>query len=150
MRVYNTLGRKMEALQPRVAGEVSIYVCGPTVQSAPHAGHGRQAVAFDVIRRYLSWRGYRVKYVTNITDIEDKIIAAAAERGISTTEVATEATSQFLDAYERLGVMEPDVLCYATEHIPEMLDTIQRLVDGGHAALGAPAGRIAVRSEHRP
>jgi len=146
MRVYNTLGRKMEALQPRVAGEVSIYVCGPTVQSAPHAGHGRQAVAFDVIRRYLSWRGYRVKYVTNITDIEDKIIAAAAERGISTTEVATEATSQFLDAYERLGVMEPDVLCYATEHIPEMLDTIQRLVDGGHAYPAGGSVWFSVRS----
>ena len=146
MRVYNTLGRRTEDLQPRVAGEVSIYVCGPTVQSAPHAGHGRQAVAFDVIRRYLSWRGYDVKYVTNITDVEDKIIAAAAERGISTTEVAIEATAQFLDAYDRLGVMEPDVLCYATEHIPEMLDTIRRLVDRGHAYPAGGSVWFSVRS----
>ncbi len=146
MRVYNTLGRRMEDLQPRVAGEISIYVCGPTVQSAPHAGHGRQAVAFDVIRRYLSWRGYHVKYVTNITDIEDKIIAAAAERGISTTEVAAEATAQFIEAYDRLGVMESDVLCYATEHIPEMLDTIQRLVDRGHAYPAGGSVWFSVRS----
>jgi cysteinyl-tRNA synthetase len=146
MRVYNTLGRRTEDLEPREPGRVGIYVCGPTVQSAPHVGHGRQAVAFDVIRRYLVWRGYDVTYVTNITDVEDKIIAAAAERGITTQEVAEEATAQFLGAYRDLGVGDPDVLCYATEHIPEMLATIGRLVERGHAYPAGGSVWFSVRS----
>jgi cysteinyl-tRNA synthetase len=137
MQVYNTLGRELQPFETRVAGEVSMYVCGPTVQAAPHVGHGRQAVAFDVIRRYLVWRGYRVVYVTNITDVEDKIINAAAEQGITTEEVAVRATREFLDAYERLGVLPPDRLLYATAHIDEMIELIRRLVDRGHAY---PAG----------
>jgi cysteinyl-tRNA synthetase len=146
MRVYNTLGRRMEDLDPREPGRVGIYVCGPTVQSAPHVGHGRQAVAFDVIRRYLVWRGYDVTYVTNITDVEDKIIAAAAERGVTTQEVAEEATEQFLGAYRALGVGEPDSLCYATEHIDDMLETIGRLVEGGHAYPAGGSVWFSVRS----
>jgi cysteinyl-tRNA synthetase len=109
-------------------------------------GHGRQAVAFDVIRRYLVWRGFDVTYVTNITDVEDKIIAAAAERGLSTQEVAEEATAQFLGAYRRLGVAEPDALCYATEHIPHMLETIGRLVERGHAYPAGGSVWFSVRS----
>jgi cysteinyl-tRNA synthetase len=123
-----------------------MYSCGPTVQAAPHVGHGRQAVAFDVIRRYLEWRGYRVTYVTNITDIEDKIIDAAAEQGISTVEVAARATEQFLDAYRRLGVRPPDRLCYATREIPRMLDLIARLVEKGHAYPAGGSVYFAVRS----
>ncbi len=137
MNVYNTMGRTFEAFEPRTAGEVSMYVCGPTVQSAPHVGHGRQAVAFDVIRRYLTWRGLRVRYVTNITDVEDKIINAAAEEGISAQEVATRATAQFLDAYARLRVLPPDDLVYATQEIDSMIALIARLVERGHAY---PAG----------
>ena len=137
MQVFNTLGRRLQPLETRDPGTVSMYVCGPTVQSAPHVGHGRQAVAFDVIRRYLRWRGFRVSYVTNITDVEDKIIKAAREEGIPTEEVARRATAQFLEAYRRLGVLAPDRLVYATAHIPEMLEMIGRLIDGGHAY---PAG----------
>ena len=133
MRLYNTLGRALQDFEPGAPGAVSMYVCGPTVQSAPHVGHGRQAVAFDVIRRYLTWRGYEVTYVTNITDVDDKIIAAAADQGISTDDVATAATEQFLDAYRRLNVLPPDALCYATAHIPQMQDLIRRLIDAGHA-----------------
>src|SRR3990172_7797864 len=114
MHVYNTLGRALQDFEPRTPGEVSMYVCGPTVQSAPHFGHGRPAGAFDVIRRYLTWRGFRVTYVSNITDIEDKIINAAAEQGITAEEVARRATSQFLDAYARLRVLPSDDLVYAT------------------------------------
>jgi cysteinyl-tRNA synthetase len=146
MRVYNTLGRALQDFAPRTSGEVSMYVCGPTVQSAPHVGHGRQAVAFDVIRRYLSWRGYRVTYVTNITDVEDKIINAAAEEGITTEEVAARATEQFLDAYRRLNVLPPDALCYATAHIPEMLGIIGRLIERGHAYPADGDVYFAVRS----
>ena len=137
MNVYNTLGRVMQPLEPRTPGEVSMYVCGPTVQAAPHVGHGRQAVAFDVIRRYLVWRGYAVLFVTNITDVEDKIINAAAEEGITAEEVARRATAQFLDAYGRLRVQPADELVYATHEIPAMIATIARLIERGHAY---PAG----------
>jgi cysteinyl-tRNA synthetase len=146
VQVYNTLGRALQPLRPRVPGEVSIYTCGPTVQAPPHVGHGRQAVAFDVIRRYLEWRGFRVTYVTNITDIEDKIINAAAAQGISTEEVAARATEQFLDAYRRLGVRPPDRLCYATREIPRMLDLIARLIERGHAYPAGGSVYFAVRS----
>ncbi|NQV07395.1 cysteine--tRNA ligase [bacterium] len=137
MRVFTTLGRSLVDFEPRETGRVSMYVCGATVQSAPHVGHGRQSVVFDVIRRYLTWRGYDVTFVTNITDIEDKIINAAIEQGISTQEVAERATAQFLEAYELLGNLPADSLVYATKHIPVMLDMIARLIDRGHAY---PAG----------
>jgi cysteinyl-tRNA synthetase len=137
MQVFNTLGRVLEPLSPRIDGEVSMYVCGPTVQSAPHAGHGRQAVAFDVIRRYLLWRGLRVRYVTNVTDVEDKIIAGAAEEGITVAELAARSTAQFDEAYRRLRVMEPDAMPRATGFIEEMVDLIDRIVERGHAY---PAG----------
>ncbi|MBN2112740.1 MAG: cysteine--tRNA ligase [Acidimicrobiia bacterium] len=146
VRVYNTLGRELQPFRTRVPGEVTMYTCGPTVQSAPHVGHGRQAVAFDVIRRYLEWRGYQVTYVTNITDIEDKIINAAAEQGISTVEVAERATAQFLEAYRRLGVRPPDRLCYATKEIPRMLEMISRLVERGHAYPAAGSVYFSVAS----
>jgi len=146
MNVYNTMGRTLEAFEPRTPGEVSMYVCGPTVQSAPHVGHGRQAVAFDVIRRYLAWRGYRVTYVTNITDVEDKIINAAAEEGISAREVATRATAQFLDAYARLRVLPADDLVYATHEIDSMIALIGRLVDRGHAYAAGGDVYFSVRS----
>lgn len=146
MKVYNTLGRTLEELNPRVEGEVSLYVCGPTVQSAPHIGHGRQAVAFDVIRRYLQWRGYRVRFVTNVTDVEDKIIAAAAEEGVTPAEVAERTTAQFLDSYRRLRVSEPDALVFATEHIPQMIALISNLVDRGHAYAAGGSVYFSVRS----
>jgi cysteinyl-tRNA synthetase len=146
VQVYNTLGRTLETLRPRTEGEVSLYVCGPTVQSAPHVGHGRQAVAFDVIRRYLQWSGYRVRFVTNITDVEDKIIAAAAEAGTTPAEIARRTTAQFLDSYRRLRVSEPDRLVYATEYIPQMIDLISNLIDRGHAYAAGGSVYFAVRS----
>ncbi len=146
MQVYNTLGRSLQPFETRNPGQVAMYVCGPTVQSAPHVGHGRQAVAFDVIRRYLEWRGYQVQIVFNITDVEDKIINAAAEQGITPSEVAERSTAQFLDAYARLGVSEPDALTYATEHIPQMLELIGRLIERGHAYVAGGDVYFAVRS----
>ncbi|MEE9297718.1 MAG: cysteine--tRNA ligase [Acidimicrobiia bacterium] len=146
MQVYNTLGRSLQPLETRTPGEVAVYVCGPTVQSPPHVGHGRQAVAFDVIRRYLEWRGFRVRFVFNITDVEDKIIAAAAEQGVSPAELAEQATEQFLSAYRLLRVREPDALTYATEHIDEMLEMIGRLVDRGHAYAAGGDVYFSVRS----
>jgi cysteinyl-tRNA synthetase len=123
----------MVDFEPRVEGKVGIYVCGPTVQSEPHIGHGRYAVAFDVIRRYLMRRGFEVTYVSNITDVEDKIIAAAVETGESVEELATEMAGRFANAFGELGVLAPDIEPKATEHIPEMLELIGRLVDRGLA-----------------
>src|SRR5688572_1702517 len=99
------MGRRLVDFVPRVDGEVGIYVCGPTVQSEPHVGHGRYAVAFDVIRRYLTWRGYDVTYVSNITDIEDKIIAAAAETGEGVEDLAVRMAERFTTSFRRLGVL---------------------------------------------
>ncbi len=133
MQVFDTLQRAMVPLTPRREGEISMYVCGPTVQSEPHLGHGRSAVAFDVIRRYLRWRGYRVQFVMNITDIEDKIIAAAAEREVPVAELAEQMAKRFQDAYRELRVAPPDIEPRATEHIPEMIELITTLVERGLA-----------------
>jgi cysteinyl-tRNA synthetase len=133
MRIYNTLGRELQPFEPREPGKVGIYVCGATVQSRPHLGHGRSAVAFDVVRRYLEWLGYDVTYVRNITDVEDKIIAAANERGVSTATIVAEATEAFHAGYEALDVRPPDIEPLATEHISEMIAMVERLIESGHA-----------------
>ena len=133
LSVYSTLGRTQTEFEPREAGKVAMYVCGPTVQSEPHVGHGRSAVAFDAIRRYLIWRGYDVTFVRNITDIEDKIIAAAEETGESVEQLAITMAKRFADGYEALGVLEPDHEPKATEHIPEIIEIINRLIDRGLA-----------------
>jgi cysteinyl-tRNA synthetase len=133
IRVHNTMGRVTADFEPREEGKVGIYVCGPTVQSEPHVGHGRYAVAFDLIRRYLIWRGFEVTYVSNVTDVEDKIIAAAQELSEPVDELAARMTLRFNDSFRRLGVMPPDIEPRATEHIPEMIDLIDRLIDRGLA-----------------
>ncbi|HSJ85244.1 MAG TPA: cysteine--tRNA ligase [Acidimicrobiia bacterium] len=133
LRLNSTLHRAVVPFEPRDEGKVSMYVCGPTVQGAPHIGHGRSAVAFDVIRRYLMWSGLDVTYVRNITDIEDKIIAAAAESGESVETLAERMTDQFSEGYAALGVLPPDLEPKATEHIAEIIELIQTLVDRGLA-----------------
>ena len=135
--VYNTLGRTLETFEPLQPGRVGMYVCGPTVQSPPHIGHGRSAVAFDVIRRYLIWRGLEVRFVQNITDVDDKIIARAAQLDISTETLVKDISERFLTSYRQLGVMDPDVAPAATRHVPEMIDLIDRLTDQG---LAYPSG----------
>jgi len=133
IQVYNTMGRALVDFVPRDEGKVGIYVCGPTVQSEPHVGHGRYAVAFDVIRRYLTWRGFAVTYVSNITDVEDKIIAAAEEAGAPVQEHAILMTKRFTNSFRRLGVLAPDIEPKASEHIPEMLELVSKLIDRGLA-----------------
>ncbi|HSL24859.1 MAG TPA: cysteine--tRNA ligase, partial [Acidimicrobiia bacterium] len=133
MRVYSTLHRSLVELVPATPGQIGLYVCGATVQSEPHVGHGRYAVVFDMIRRYLQWRGNHVTYVRNITDIDDKIIAAAAAAGEEVGDRARRIASVFATAYEALGVSSPDYEPKATEHIPEMVELIGRLIDRGLA-----------------
>ncbi len=146
MQVFNTLGRAPEEFKPRDDGRVGMYVCGPTVQSRPHIGHGRFAVVFDVVRRYLLWRGYEVTYVQNVTDVDDKIIAAAIEQGRDPEEVASEAQSAFSEAFKRLGVLPPSIEPKATDHVPEMIDMIQTLLDASHAYRANGDVYFAVRS----
>ena len=137
MLVNSTLHRGLVELVPADPGSVGMYVCGATVQSGPHVGHGRYAVVFDMIRRYLTWKGYRVTYVRNITDIDDKIIIAAAEAGEDVSARAERISAIFSSSYRALAVAEPDHEPKATQHIPEMLDLIARLIDRG---LAYPAG----------
>jgi len=146
MQIYNTIERAVVPLVPTVEGSVSIYVCGPTVQSEPHLGHGRSAVSFDVLRRYLEWLGNDVVFVRNVTDVDDKIIAMAAKLGVSTDEVAREAFGAFSDAYDRLGNLRPTIEPKATEHIPGMIALIEDLIATGHAYESGEDVYFSVRS----
>ena len=146
LRVHNTLGRHLVDFETRENSQVGIYVCGPTVQSEPHVGHGRYAVAFDVIRRYLTWRGYDVTFVSNVTDIDDKIIAAADELGEPVESLAIRMGKRFSDSFRRLGVLPPDSEPKATEHVPEMLDLIGSLIERGLAYVRAGDVYFSVRS----
>jgi cysteinyl-tRNA synthetase len=133
MKLYNTLGREVVEFRPRDEGKIGMYVCGATVQSAPHLGHGRSAVVFDVIRRYLEWLGFEVTYVRNVTDVDDKIIAAAIDEGVSTDTIVERAYAAFAEAHRRLGVKEATIEPWATHHIDEMVELIGQLLETGHA-----------------
>jgi cysteinyl-tRNA synthetase len=126
------LGEKV-AFEPRVAGEASIYVCGLTVQDAPHIGHACSAVAFDVLRRHLERRGLRVRFVRNLTDIDDKIIRRAAERLESPDALVARSIAALHAEMAALGVRPPDVEPRVTRHIDEIVALVGRLVEEGHA-----------------
>jgi cysteinyl-tRNA synthetase len=133
IRIYNTLSRRKEEFAPREAGKVSMYVCGVTPYAPAHVGHGRSAVAMDAVRRWLSYRGYEVTYVMNVTDIEDKIIAASQGEGRSWREVADEYAASYWRELEGLAVLAPTITPIASEHIDEIIALVQRLVERGHA-----------------
>ena len=127
--LYNTLTRKKEPLKPVEEGKIGLYACGPTVYDYFHIGNARIFILFDVLRRYLAYRGYEVTFVQNFTDIDDKMIARAAELDISVAELA----ARFIQAYQEdaatLGVLPADHHPRATEHIPQIIALIQRLID---------------------
>jgi cysteinyl-tRNA synthetase len=133
IRVYNTLTRRKEELVTREPGVVAMYVCGPTVYNHIHIGNARTFLTFDVIRRYLTYRGFEVRFVQNITDIDDKIIARAKEEGRDAAEVAREYTAAFQQATAALGILPPTVQPKATETIPQMIEMVERLIERGHA-----------------
>ncbi|MCJ7671445.1 MAG: cysteine--tRNA ligase [Acidimicrobiia bacterium] len=133
VRIFDTLERRKVELTGRDQGRVSMYVCGPTVYDVPHVGHGRTALVYDVIRRYLAWTGLDVTFVSNVTDVEDKIIARAAEAGSTESEIAQQFEAAYWAEMDRLGVRRPDVMPRATEYIASMLDLIGQLVTDGHA-----------------
>jgi cysteinyl-tRNA synthetase len=133
LRVYNSLTREKERLQPIEPGEFRMYVCGVTVYDLAHIGHARSALVFDVVRRHLTYRGYHVRFVKNFTDVDDRIIARAAERGVTAAELA----ERYIEAYRRdmaaLGIETPDLEPRATEHVPQMIALIERLLAAGVA-----------------
>jgi cysteinyl-tRNA synthetase len=133
LSVYNTLTRRKEPFAPADPARVGMYVCGPTVYDHPHLGHARAAVAFDVIRRALTFLGFRVTYVRNVTDVDDKIIARANEEDRSPWEVAEEYTRSYDEQMTALGVLPPDIAPRATAHIFDMIRLIEKLVDTGVA-----------------
>lgn len=133
MKIYNTLTGKKETFHPVHDGQVGMYVCGPTVYDYGHLGHGRSAVSFDVIRRYLLYRGYKVTFVTNYTDIDDKMITRAEMMKMSVPELALRIIPEYQKDYGALGVMRGDVEPKATDHIDQMIEIIKSLEEKGHA-----------------
>src|SRR5262245_36737541 len=133
LRVYNTLTRTKEDFQTVVPGKVGMYLCGPTVYKPAHIGHMVGPVIFDAIKRYLTYLGYAVNFVINITDVDDKLIVRAAERQTTVEKLAREMTQDYFDNLATMGVESVDLFPYATEHIGEMLAIIQRLIEQGYA-----------------
>ncbi len=133
LRLRDTLRAALFDFEPRDEGRVAMYVCGPTVYDHPHLGHGRSALEFDVIRRYLVWRGYEVEFAMNVTDIDDKIIARAAEEGSSEPEVAATYTASYWEQMDRLDVLRPDRSPHATGYVERMLALVEELLERGCA-----------------
>ena len=133
MRIYDTPKHAKVECEPLRSGQVSMYVCGPTVYNYIHIGNARTFASFDMIRRYLQWRGYEVAFVQNITDVDDKIIAKANEEGRSAAEVAREYTDAFIEDMHALNIMDPTVRPRATEEIDAMISLVEKLIEGGHA-----------------
>lgn len=133
LRLYDTLAREERLFVPRRDGAVGMYVCGPTVQAASHIGHGRAAVVFDVLRRYLEFGGLTVTFIQNITDIDDKIIFRANTEQVSAAQIATRYTRIWNDTMRSLNVLAPTVQPHATGHLIEMFTLIEQLIDAGYA-----------------
>ena len=133
MRLYDTATRAVREFTPLVDGKVSMYVCGATVQSAPHVGHIRSGVAFDVLARWLRTTGYEVTLVRNVTDIDDKILAKESVENRPWWAVAAHYEREFQKAYEILGCTPPTVEPRATGHITQMIELMQTLIERGHA-----------------
>lgn len=128
LKVYNTLTRQLEDFVPFHGKKVNMYICGPTVYDDCHLGHARSYVSFDVIRKYLIYSGYDVNYISNITDVDDKVIERAKERGEDPFILARKFTESFIGDMKILGIKAPDSQPKVTEHIPEIIETIEALI----------------------
>ncbi len=133
LNLYDTATRQVRELALREPGTVSIYLCGPTVYGPPHLGHGRATLVYDVLRRYLEWRGLRVRLVSNVTDIDDAIINRANSENRPWNDITTKCEAVWFQAMDKLGVARPTDVPHATEYVEEMTTMIGQLVDIGRA-----------------
>ncbi len=144
MQLYNTMTRRKENFEPLRQGQVGMYACGITAYDLSHIGHARSAVVFDVLNRYLRHLGYKVTFVRNFTDVDDKIIARANREGKSSAEIAETYIEAFHEDMDRLHVLRADIEPRATEYIGDMQKLIASLIDGGHA-YAVPSGDVYFR-----
>src|SRR6266540_4538428 len=133
LRVYNTLTRQKEAFQTGQPGRVGMYVCGPTVYKPSHVGHMVGPVIFDTVKRFLTYLGYQVTWVVNITDVDDKLIVEAAKQNTTVKDLAERMTADYCRNLERLGVTGIDHMPRATHYIGEIIGIIQGLIEKGYA-----------------
>lgn len=133
MQIYNTMTRKKEELVPINGNKVNIYACGPTVYNYIHIGNARPICAFDVLRRYLKYRGYEVKYVQNFTDVDDKIIKRANEEGVSAKEISEKYIKEYFTDAHGLNVMDADIHPKVTESMDIIIDIVKKLIENGYA-----------------
>jgi len=149
MLVYNTQTHKKEEFKPIDEGKIRMYVCGPTVYDQIHIGNARTFLSFDVIRRYLMYKGFEVTFAQNLTDVDDKIIQRANEQGRTAQEVSEEFSQAFIKQMHRFNILDPDIRPRATHEIEAMIQMIQSLIEQGHA-YAVPSGDVyfSVRSDH--
>ncbi|HEX2206461.1 MAG TPA: class I tRNA ligase family protein, partial [Longimicrobium sp.] len=133
LRFYNTLTRREEEFVPLQEGRVGMYVCGPTVYAPPHIGNMRTFFFADVLHRYLEYRGYEVRFVMNLTDVDDKTIRGALARGVPLNEYTQPFVDDLFRNFERLGIQQADVHPRATHYVEGMIDVIRRLEERGLA-----------------
>ncbi|KAE9535123.1 cysteine--tRNA ligase [Ursidibacter arcticus] len=133
LKIYNTLKREKEEFKPIKPNQVGMYVCGVTVYDLCHFGHGRTFVSFDVIVRYLRYLGYNVRYVRNITDVDDKIIKRALENNESCDQLVDKMVAEMYRDFDALNILRPDIEPRATQHIPEIIQMVQTLIEKGYA-----------------
>ena len=130
--VYNSLIQKKEEMQTHEGNKVRMYACGPTVYDSAHLGHARSAVSFDIIQRFLRYAGYDVTFVRNYTDIDDKIINRANELGVPAKEISEKFIQEYKDDMASIGVQTPDIEPKVTEHVEQIIELIQTIIDRGH------------------
>ena len=128
MRIYNTLDRKKELFKPVKEGKVGIYVCGPTVYDYIHIGNARPMIVFDTLRRYLTYKGYEVNYVSNFTDVDDKIIKRANEEGVPSMEISEKYIEECKKDMAELNILPATTHPQATLEIPDMIAMVQELI----------------------
>ena len=133
MDIYSTLTRSKENFETINKNRVNLFVCGPTVYDDAHIGHGRTYISFDTIKRYLEYSGYAVFYIQNITDIDDKIINRSKESGIPANDIARKFEKRYIEDMTKLNVTGVNLFARATDHLDEIIDQIQRLIDKGFA-----------------
>jgi cysteinyl-tRNA synthetase len=146
MKLYDSYSRTLRDFVPIKKGEVSMYLCGATVQSSPHIGHMRSTIVFDVLRRYFEYKNLKVLFVRNVTDIDDKILHNAGHEDISWWELAAKYEKEFSQAYEDLGNIVPSIEPRATGHIPQMIEMIEQLIEKNYAYVAEGSVWFAVKS----